>query len=71
MEVSVRPPKQNYDVIMTSFLITKFQNWHILQIMIQAINPLSFNALECLDQILWKGVEAPTVLQRDKKPSGV
>ena len=35
--------------------------------MINAISPKSFNALGCLDQIIWKGVETLTVLQRDKK----
>ena len=28
--------------------------------MIQAINPPSFNALGCLDQILWKGSGPPS-----------
>ena len=41
--------------------------------MIQAINPPTFNALGCLNQILWKGVEPPPpptpMPQRDKKPS--
>ena len=36
--------------------------------MIYAISPPSLNALGCLDQILWKGTDPPSVLQEDKKP---
>ena len=41
---------------MTSSLTAEFPNLHILQNIISAISPPSFNALGGQDQILWKGV---------------
>ena len=54
MEVSVRPPKRHYDVI-PYHCVSKLAYFveHVY-----AINTPNFNALGCLDQILWKGVEA-------------
>ena len=37
--------------------------------MILAISPPYFSSLGCLYQILLAGVETPSVLRRDKKPS--
>ena len=33
------------------------------------MSPSNFNALGCLDQILWKGAGTPPVLKEIKKPS--
>ena len=55
------------DVIVTSFHVIRFPNLHILKNMY--ISLPSFNALDCLDQVLWRVIETFPNLNALKEPS--
>ena len=53
---------------MTSFIIVKLSNLHILLKITKAFSPVNFSFLECLDLILHGGWKTPPpVLHREEK----
>ena len=56
------------DIIMTSFLVTWFSNLHILWNFPKAIRLQSFNAVDCLDQVLQRDYKNISYLWDSKFP---
>ena len=74
MEVSVKYPifpiVFGNDVIMTSFIVVKLSNLHILLNITEAISPENFSFLRCLDLMLHGGGKhPPKCCTGRKKPS--
>ena len=55
-------------LVMTSFIIVELSNLHILWNIIEAISPVSFNFLGCMDLVLQRGGISPSAVPGEKSP---